>query len=63
MGDKESQCPIVVMKPGNGPSRTRWSEADTASWAIGGNHAEDIEPDQRVTAIPVDRARDSDSMA
>ena len=51
-GGRESQCPIVVMKRGNGPSRTPWSEGGAASWTGGWKHAEDTEPHQRVTAKP-----------
>ena len=29
---KESQCPIVALKRGNGPSRTPWSEGGAALW-------------------------------
>ena len=50
MDGKESQCPIVVLKRGNGPSRTPWSEGGAALWTGGRNHAEDTEPHQRVTA-------------
>ena len=57
---KESQRPIVVMKRGNGPSRTPWSEGSAASWSGGWNHAEDTVPQKRVTAKPPDRVRDSE---
>ena len=60
---KESQCPIVVMKRGNGPSRTRWSEGGAALWTGCWNHTEDAVPHQRVTAKDPSRARDSDSTA
>ena len=46
---KESQCPIVVMKRGNGPFRTPWSEGGAALWTRRRNHAEDTVPHQRVT--------------
>ena len=49
-GGKESQCPIVVMKQGNGPSRTLWSKGGAALWTGSWNHAEDTVPHQRVTA-------------
>ena len=58
---KESQRPIVVLKRGNGPSRTPWSEGDAASWTGSWNHAEDIVPHQRVTAKRPSRVRDSDT--
>ncbi len=32
MDGKESQCPIVALKRGNGPSRTPGSEGGAASW-------------------------------
>ena len=41
---KESQCPIVASKRGNGPYRTPWSEGGAALWAQRRNHAEGIEP-------------------
>ena len=44
MDGRESQCPIVVTKRGNGPSRTPGSEGGAASWTGGWKHAEDIEP-------------------
>ena len=44
MDGKESQCPIVVMKQGNGPSRTLWSKGGAALWTRRRNHAEGIEP-------------------
>ena len=43
-GQRKSQCPIVAVKRGNGPSRTPWSEGGAASWSEGWNHAEDAEP-------------------
>ena len=49
MADKESQCPIVAMKRGNGPCRTPGSEGGAASWTEGCKHAEDTEPRPRVT--------------
>ena len=42
--DRESQRLIVVMKRGNGPSRTPWSEGGAALWTGGWNHAEGIVP-------------------
>ena len=59
MDGKESQCPIVATKRGNGPSRTPWSEGGAASWTGGWKHAEDTEPRPRVTAKPPGRVRDS----
>jgi len=44
MNGKESQCPIVALKRGNGPSRTPGSEGGAASWTGGWNHAEDTVP-------------------
>jgi hypothetical protein len=44
MDGKESECPIVASKRGNGPSRTPWSEGGAALWAQRRNHAEGIEP-------------------
>ena len=52
---------IVVLKRGNGASRTPWSEGGAALWAGSWNHAEDVVPHQRVTAKPPSRVRDSDS--
>ena len=47
---KESECPIVASKRGNGPYRTPWSEGGAALWTRRRNHAEDTVPHQRVTA-------------
>ena len=44
MDGKESECPIVASKRGNGPYRTPWSEGGAALWAKRRNHAEGIEP-------------------
>jgi hypothetical protein len=41
---KESECPIVASKRGNGPYRTPWSQGGAVLWAQRRNHAEDIEP-------------------
>jgi len=59
MDGKGSQHPIVVLKRGNGPSRTPGSEGGAASWRGGWKHAEDVEPRPRVTAKPPGRVRDS----
>jgi hypothetical protein len=50
MDGKESECPIVASKRGNGPYRTPWSEGGAALWTRRRNHAEDTVPHQRVTA-------------
>jgi hypothetical protein len=50
MDGKESECPIVALKRGNGPYRTPWSEGGAALWTRRRNHAEDTVPHQRVTA-------------
>ena len=42
MDGRESECPIVATKRGNGP-RTPWSEGGAALWTGSWNHAEDIE--------------------
>ena len=47
---RKSECPIVALKRGNGPYRTPWSEGGAALWTRRRNHAEGIEPHQRVTA-------------
>jgi hypothetical protein len=44
MDGKESECPIVAPKRGNGPYRTPWSEGGAALWTQRRNHAEGIEP-------------------
>jgi hypothetical protein len=44
MDGKESECPIVASKRGNGPYRTPWSEGGATLWAQRRNHAEGIEP-------------------
>jgi hypothetical protein len=49
MAGKESECPIVASKRGNGPYRTPGSEGGAALWTRRRNHAEDTEPHQRVT--------------
>src|SRR5271166_3832214 len=41
---KESECPIVASKRGNGPSRTPWSKGDAALWTQRRNHAEGTAP-------------------
>jgi hypothetical protein len=38
---KDSECPIVALKRGNGPYRTPWSEGGAALWTRRRNHAED----------------------
>ena len=53
--------PIVVLKRGNGQSRTPWSEGGAALWTGRWNHAEDIVPHQRVAAKPPSGVRTSDS--
>jgi len=49
MDGKESECPIVALKRGNGPYRTPGSEGGAALWTRRRNYAEDIVPHQRVT--------------
>jgi hypothetical protein len=44
MDGKESECPIVASKRGNGPYRTPWSEGGATLWAQRRNHAEGTEP-------------------
>src|SRR5271166_6690546 len=44
MDGKESECPVVASKRGNGPYRTPWSEGGAALWTQRRNHAEGIEP-------------------
>jgi hypothetical protein len=44
MDGKESECPIVASKRGNGPYRTPWSEGDASLWTQRRNHAEGIVP-------------------
>ena len=46
---RESQRPIVAVKQGNGPSRTLGSEGGAVLWTSGRQHAEDAEPQSRVT--------------
>jgi hypothetical protein len=46
---KESECPIVASKRGNGPYRTPGSEGGAALWTRRRNHAEDTVPHPRVT--------------
>ena len=60
MDGKESQCPIVALKLGNGPPDPV-SEGGAALWMASWNHAEDTAPHQRVTAKRAGRARDSDT--
>jgi len=50
MDGKESECPIVASKRGNGPYRTPRSEGGAALWTRRRTHAEDTVPHQRVTA-------------
>ena len=49
MDGKESECPIVALKRGNGPYRTLSSQGGAALWTRRRNHAEDTAPHQRVT--------------
>ena len=49
MHGKESECPIVASKRGNGPYRTPGSEGGAALWTRRRNYAEDTVPHQRVT--------------
>ncbi len=49
MDGKESECPIVASKWGNGPYRTPWSKGAAALWTQRRNHAEDTVPQRRVT--------------
>jgi hypothetical protein len=63
MGGKESQCPVVAMKRGNGPFGPRGAKVGATLWTGSWNHAEDAVPHERVTAKRPSRVRDSDSTA